>query len=177
MIKALRHATPEWLEGRLLFLLGCSLAVFLLVVLSETFLHLFPLKEHHLYLGEASPVSGMYKADPDFAVTYESWEVFYSENKERLQPFLPFHEMHRGRRIWAFFGNSFVQAPGMLADLAREKVQHRRVFNLGQNEELFLRLAQIKILLEHGLVPERIFAALMPVDSWDSVPNPSRPFT
>lgn len=144
---------------------------------SETFLHLFPLKEHHLYLGEASPVSGMYKADPDFAVTYESWEVFYSENKERLQPFLPFHEMHRGRRIWAFFGNSFVQAPGMLADLAREKVQHRRVFNLGQNEELFLRLAQIKILLEHGLVPERIFAALMPVDSWDSVPNPSRPFT
>ena len=52
----------------------------------------------------------------------------------------------------------------MLADVAREKLPHKTIFNLGRNELLFLRLAQIELLLEHGLKPERIFVELMPVD-------------
>jgi hypothetical protein len=69
-----------------------------------------------------------------------------------------------GDPIWAFFGNSFVQAPGMLADRSRERVRDRRVFNLGRNEHLFVRLAQITLLLDRGLRPERLFVALMPIE-------------
>jgi hypothetical protein len=63
------------------------------------------------------------------------------------------------------FGNSFVQAPGMLADTARARLPDRRIFNLGRNELLPLRFAQARLLLDRGLAPERLFFNLMPVDA------------
>ena len=68
------------------------------------------------------------------------------------------------RPVWAFFGNSFVQASGMLADTARGRVTDKCVFNLQRNEHLCVRLAQVRVLLEHGWQPERIFLVLMPLD-------------
>jgi hypothetical protein len=52
----------------------------------------------------------------------------------------------------------------MLADHARVLAPDHCVFNLARNENLLLRLAQIKLLLEAGMQPERIFIELMPVD-------------
>jgi hypothetical protein len=52
----------------------------------------------------------------------------------------------------------------MIADTTRKHVANRHVFNLGRNEFLYVRAAQIDLLLEHGLRPERILFALMPLD-------------
>jgi hypothetical protein len=106
----------------------------------------------------------MYQQDPDFTVGYRSWDAFAAENVERLPGYLPFAKRSNCHEYWAFFGNSFVQAPGMLADRARERLPERTIFNLGKNEPLCLRFSQIKLLLDHGLPAERIFFLLMPVD-------------
>ncbi len=52
----------------------------------------------------------------------------------------------------------------MLADTTRKYVPNRHVFNLGRNEFVYIRAAQIDLLLEHGLRPERILFELMPLD-------------
>jgi hypothetical protein len=146
------------------FVLGIALAWAALLGLAEAYLRLFPPRDLHPYLGEQSPRTGPFTPDPDFGVSYRSWEAFRADNAEHLTPYLPLCGNPDRRPVWAFFGNSFVQAPGMLADTARAALPERRVFNLGRNEHLFVRLAQIKFLLDHGLAPERIFVLVMPLD-------------
>lgn len=148
-----------------LFVLGLLLAVGLLLALGEAFLRLSPPRDLYPYLGEASPLAGLYAAAEDFGLRYRDWESFRADNAERLAPYLPFAPAQGDRKVWAFFGNSFVQAPGMLADHARAYVSDRTTFNLGKNELLCVRLAQVKLLLENGLRPERIFVELMPVST------------
>jgi hypothetical protein len=150
---------------------GCAAALTVLLGAGECFLRWYPPSDFYAYLGDASPVIGPYVADAEFGVTYRDWEAFRAENRERLDPFIG-DGNGRGDPIWAFFGNSFVQAPGMLADRARERVRDRRVFNLGRNEHLFVRLAQIQLLLDHGLRPERLFVALMPIEMLGLGPQP-----
>lgn len=144
--------------------LGALAAAIVLAGVSELYLQVFPPQDYLTFLGEASPLTGNFTAHPVFGATYRSWEAFCAENAERMRPFLPPAPIDDASPIWAFFGNSFVQAPGMLADRARGRVHDRRIFSLGRNEDLFVRLAQIEMLLEHGMRPERIFIALMPVD-------------
>ncbi len=146
------------------FAAGFALAAGLLLSLAEGYARFFPPVDLYPYLGDASPAAGIYKADPDFRVTYRSWNEFHDDNAARLKLYLPFSKFAPGPRLWAMFGNSFVQAPGMLADHARVLVPDHCVFNLARNENLLLRLAQIKLLLEAGMQPERIFIELMPVD-------------
>jgi hypothetical protein len=146
------------------FLLGAALAVGLLTGLAEAYLRLFPPSDLHPYLGEASPLTGRFAPDDDFAVRYRSWDDFVAENAERLQAFGPLTTSPGDRPVWAFFGNSFVQAPGMLGDTARAGVPDRRIFYLGKNERPEVRLAQVQLLLDHGLEPEHLFLAVMPPD-------------
>jgi hypothetical protein len=146
------------------FLLGGALAVGLLMGLAEAYLRLFPPGDLHPYLGEASPLTGPFAADADFAVRYRSWDDFVADNAERLHAFGPLTTSPGDRPVWAFFGNSFVQAPGMLGDTARADVADHRIFYLGKNERPEVRLAQVKLLLEHGLEPERLFVVVMPPD-------------
>jgi hypothetical protein len=148
------------------------LAAGLLLVLAEGYLRLFPPRDLHQFLGEESPLTDVWKADPDFGVTYRDWDAFAAQNAERLAPYLPLKNNPDARPTWAFFGNSFVQAPGMLADHARARVTDHRIFNLGRNELLQVRFAQVKLLLEHGLEPERIFVTLMPPDLLLLGPHP-----
>ncbi len=146
------------------FTLGVALAAVLMLALAETYLRLFPPRDLHPYLGESSPLTGLYAPDPDFAVTYRSWDAFATDNAEHLAPHLPLADHPDRRPVWAFFGNSFVQAPGMLADTARATLPGRRIFHLGRNEVLFVRFAQVKLLLENGFKPERVFVLIMPLD-------------
>jgi hypothetical protein len=147
------------------FLLGGVLAVALLGGLAEGYLRRFPPRDFQNYLGDASPLSGPFVGDPDFTVTYRSWEAFCADYTERLREMGPLDRKGEPRPMWAFFGNSFIQAPGMLADCARQRINDRRVFNLARNEVLPVRLAQIKLLLQHGWEPDRIFVELMPLDA------------
>jgi hypothetical protein len=152
-------------SSRCWFVLGCVLAVAFLTALAEIYLDYFPTKDLKDYLGEKSPLTGIYVPNNDFGVAYRSWEAFCADNALRMSDYLPL--VHRAGEppLWAFFGNSFVQAPGMLADCARANVHDHRIFNLGRNELFFVRLAQVKLLLDNGLQPERIFVELMPTDT------------
>jgi hypothetical protein len=133
-----------------------------MAVLAELFLHWYPPADIYPYLGRRSPLTGPFAPDSDFVVGYRSWQAFDDANRSALSSYLPFSR--DARPVWAFFGNSFVHMPGMLADAARQRVHDRLIFNLGRNELLPVRLAQIKLLLEHGLRPERVFIAVMPID-------------
>jgi hypothetical protein len=158
---AANEGRSRWAGAR--FVLGGVLAVLLLLGLAEAFLRLSPPSDLHPFLGEASPLRGVYLADADFGVRYQSWDAFCSDNAERMRGYLPFRT-GASSRPWAFFGNSFVQARGMLADTVRHDLPDRPVFNLGRNEPICVRFAQIRLLLENGLAPERIFVTLMPMD-------------
>jgi hypothetical protein len=146
---------------------GALLAVGLLGGLGEAYVRLFPPRD----LGDGGTERGPFAPDPDFGVGYRSWQTFRGDNP-RLDPYLPLDAPGDGRPVWAFFGNSFVQAPGMLADTARARVPARRVFNLGRNEHLCVRMAQVRLLLDNGLKPERVFFELMPLDASPLGPDP-----
>jgi len=142
--------------------IGFVAAVALLAALAEGFLRWFPPTEQEPYIGDASPRQGPFVGDRTFGVSYRSFDAFAAVNAERLQPFLPLGTP--GAPLWAMFGNSFVQAPGMLGDTLRERVPERRIFYLGRNEDLPVRFAQVALLLDHGLRPERVFVVLLPLD-------------
>ncbi|MCS6849753.1 MAG: hypothetical protein NZ700_01120 [Gemmataceae bacterium] len=153
-------------------LAGGALSVLVLAAVGEMYLRWFPPSDLYPFMGEASPLQGCYRPDPLFGVCYRSWDDFLAENAERLAPWLTPEAKADPRPIWAMFGNSFVHAPGMLADHARAAVSDHRIFNLGKNEPFMLRMAQIQLLLDHGFQPERIFIVLLPVDMLGLGPQP-----
>jgi hypothetical protein len=142
---------------------GGLLAAALLAGLAEGFLRLFPPRDLLPYLGESSPLTGPYAPDYNFGIGYRSWDAFCTDYAERLDQLGPLD--HDARPTWAMFGNSFVQAPGMLADTARARMTDHHIVKLGRNEPLVIRLAQIKLLLEQGLRPERVVILLLPLDA------------
>ncbi len=149
---------------------GFALAIASLAIPAEGFLRRFPPADLAPYLGEGSPLSGIYRPDDDFVAGYSSWEAFLQYSRMALEPWLPLAAHSAG--TWAFFGNSFVQAPGMLADTMRALESEHRIFNLGRNEPLFVRMAQIELLLAHGFRPDRIFFLLTTVDLTGIGPQP-----
>jgi hypothetical protein len=146
--------------------LGFAVAFLGLLAVGELYLRCFPPREFQTYLGDSSPLTGPFESDPAFGVRYRDWQTFVNDYRDALTPHLPFPNPDSSMKLWAMFGNSFVQAPGMLADTARQELPDRRVFNLGRNELLFVRLSQIELLLENGLKPDRVFVAILPLDLW-----------
>lgn len=143
--------------------LGAFLGFSFLASLAELFCHLFPPSEQVEYQGESSSRAGPFVRDDELGLRYRSWEAFEEENGPVLDSLELPAQTPEPRPVWAFFGNSFVQARGMLGDTAREIVD-RRIFFLGRNELLNVRVAQVELLLQHGFRPERIFMVLMPLD-------------
>lgn len=154
----------EGSRRRIRFALGFCTALAALFGAAELFLRLFPPSDLHPYLGENSPLTGNYRPDRSFGVSYRSFADFAAANAKRLEPWLPLEAPPDARPIWAMFGSSFVHMKGMLADTARRTVRDRAIFNLGRNEPVPVRMAQIQLLLEHGFRPERIFFQIMPLD-------------
>ena len=150
---------------------GALSAVVMLVTLGEVFLRYFPPSDNREYLVADATRSGPFVSSRRFGVAYRSWEGLAEGNGDFLAEYLPF-DRSDGRPTWAMFGNSFVQMPGMLADTTRARLPDVRVFNLRRNETLIVRLAQIEVLLEHGLRPERLLMVLLPLDVWDVAKQP-----
>jgi hypothetical protein len=151
-------------RARVLGILGALLTGSVLLGAGEAFLRCFPPRDFRPYLGAGTEGIGSFRADRRFGIQYRSWYDFQSEYRERLTQYEPLARDVKGRPTWALFGNSFVQAPGMLGDTAASALPARRVFFLARNEDLHVRLAQIELLLEHGLKPERLFVVLLPHD-------------
>jgi hypothetical protein len=144
--------------------LGALLTAGGLLAAGELFLRCFPPRDFVPYLGTAADLAGPYRPDGDFGVGYRCWDAFRSEYGERLARYEPLDRDPAGRPTWAMFGSSFVQAPGMLGDTAQAALPDKRIFFLGRNEPPHVRMAQVRLLLEHGLRPERIFLVFLPHD-------------
>lgn len=142
--------------------LACALAA--AFAAGELYLRVAPPNDLAAYLPE-SDRAGPFRTDPKYGVQYRSLEALAADNPGRFEPYRPLFNDPHAPPAWAFFGSSFAQAPGMLADTARRFVPQRLVFNLGKNEPLPVRLAQAEFLLDSGLKPERLFLVMIPLDA------------
>ena len=156
-------ATPRRFRVRLHFAAGFAIATLLLVV-GEAGLRIAPPRTIQPYLPDDRR-PGPFRSDPYYGVQYESWEAFRADYADGLKPHKSLFDNPNPPKTWAMFGSSFVHARGMLADSTRQYVPNRHVFNLGRNEFLYVRVAQIDMLLAHGLRPERIVFAMQPLDA------------
>jgi hypothetical protein len=146
-------------------LLGTTVAVLLL---GEGYARFAPPNDFRHYV-EGDAKNAIYRADPVLGADYRSYQDFAAENARRLGELGP---LDLPKPTWLFLGNSFVQAPGMLADSASQALPTKRIFSLGRNVDLPLRVAQARLLLRAGLRPERILFVLLPLDVWQIGPRP-----
>jgi len=150
-------------RSRWQFAIGFAAATLALLAIGEVGLRIVPPRAVQPYLPDDER-PGPFRNDPTYGVQYQSWDAFKADYKNEFKPHEILFTSADPPKTWAMFGSSFVQAPGMLADTTRKYVPNRHVFNLGRNELLYVRAAQIDLLLEHGLRPERIVFQLMPLD-------------
>lgn len=132
------------------------------ILLGEAVVRLRLPDEMQPFLGDDSSLTGVYRADPVLGADYRSLDDFRKQYAARLKEL---EEPDQPRRVWAWFGNSFVQAPDMLGDLAQSAVPEVGMFYLRRNAQLPLHVAQIRLLLDAGLKPERIIFVLLPIDT------------
>lgn len=130
-----------------------------------------PPADLNLYLGDSSPLTGPYKPDPVLGADYRSFEALHDDYRPRLGELDPFRAQ---RPAWLWFGNSFVQAPGMLGDTSQAAMPDRLMVYLRRNEPLYVRAAQLRLLLARGFKPERIIFVMLPIDT---LLSPQRPIS
>jgi hypothetical protein len=155
-----------------LFSLGALCAAAVPLALAEAFVRFSPPADLEQYLGESSREAGVFREHRELAATYCSWEAFHEQNQTHLAPHLPLTGHPDPRPVWALFGNSFIQAPGMLGDTLAAASPDTRFFYLKRNELLPVRLAQIEWLLNSGFHPQRIIVELMPIDTMPLIWHP-----
>lgn len=161
----MENVSPSTSKGsqRWRFAAGFTLAVFALLVIGEIGLRVVPPRAVQPYLPNDNR-PGPFRSDPVYGVQYKSWEAFQADYADAFKANADLFTQEDQPKNWAMFGSSFVHAPKMLADTSRQYIPNRRVFNLGRNEVQYVRAAQMEMVLEHGLRPERIVYALMPLD-------------
>jgi hypothetical protein len=154
-------ALPGGYGRALPFTLGLLSAFAAVLALGEGFAHLQLPSDVRQNLGEGLTGSGIHKSDPVLGADYRSYEDFRANDAPRLAKLGP---LDAPTPTWLFLGNSFVQAPGMLADTAQASQPDKRIVSLGKNVDLPLRVAQARLLLRAGLRPQRVFFVMLPID-------------
>ena len=146
---------------RLRFGLGFSLGLAAPLLVAEIFVRLLPPSDIQAWLGENSQLADIYRPDPILGADYRSFEDFRRDYAARLGKLGP---LDSAQPTWAWFGNSFVQAPDMLEETAQLELPGIRMFYLARNEPVNLRVVQVRLLLKNGLRSQRIVFALLPID-------------
>jgi hypothetical protein len=158
------RARPRAARRRLAFAGGLLSAAAVVFAAGELYLRAAPPGDLAQYLHQGER-AGPFRPDARFGVQYCSLDALAADNPPgRLDQYRVLFDNPDAPPTWAFFGSSFAQAPGMLADTTRELVPQRVTFNLGKNEPLAVRLAQAAFLLESGLKLQRIFLVIIPLD-------------
>lgn len=144
------------------FLLGMVLGVVGPLAAGEFYARYQPPADINLYLGDRSPLHGPFKPDPVLGADYRSFDDLRTDYSERLSEI---DALRSARTSWLWFGNSFVQAPGMLGDIAQAALGDRRMIYLRRNEPFNIRAAQLRLFLQQGMRPERVIFVLLPIDT------------
>src|SRR5262245_32448159 len=126
------------------FVLGLVSALAAVLLIGEAYARLSLPQDIRRHFGQGPAHNGIYRADPELSADYRSYEDFRADNAARLAEL---GALDAPIPTWLWFGNSFVQAPGMLADTARRAQPGKRIFNLQKNVDLPLRAAQARALL------------------------------
>src|SRR5438270_2622918 len=143
-LRSLRQRFAPARRARRTLSVGAGLVIAVAAVLAagEAYLRLAPPGDVSVYL-EGRDRTGPFRTDPRYGVQYRSFDALAADNHPAIFDFYrPLFDGRTSARSWAFFGSSFVQAPGMLADTARVFVPQRFTFNLGKNEQFPVRFAQ-----------------------------------
>jgi hypothetical protein len=156
-------ARPRRARRTLSVAFGAAVAVTVVLAVGELYLRVAPPGDLAPYLPDDER-TGPFRDDPKYGVQYRSFEALVADNAAGFATCMPYLSDPNPPPLWAFFGSSFAQAPGMLADTAREFVPQRAMFNLGKNEYLPVRPAQAEFLLDSGMKADRIFLVMIPLD-------------
>lgn len=151
------------------FAVGLILGLLGPLAAGELYARYRPSSDVNLYLGDRSSLSGPFKPDSILGADYQSFEALRADYRER---FVELDIFGAQRPAWLWFGNSFVQATGMLGDSAQAAMPDHLMIYLRRNEPLHVRAAQLRLLLQHRLRPERIIFVLLPIDT---LLSPQRP--
>jgi hypothetical protein len=143
---------------RLRLAAGILAGLLLPLFAAEYYVHLKPPQDLEPYLGDAAP-SGIYRPDPVLRVDYKSIDDYTPFEAPRLADLKP---LNVEQSTWLFFGNSF--ARGLSASVRERLPSHRILFFREAKDELHMRIAQLRLLLESGLKPERVFFTIIPIE-------------
>jgi hypothetical protein len=145
--------------ARLRIAAGVLAGLLLPLFAAEYYVRLKPPEDLEPYLGDYGP-SGIYRPDPVLRVDYRSVDDYKPYEAPKLADLKP---RNTEQPTWLFFGNSFA---GGLSRSVRTRLQsHRVLFFREAKDELHMRVAQLRLLLENGLKPERAFFTLIPIEA------------
>jgi hypothetical protein len=143
---------------------GFAVALAVLCAVGEAYLRVAPPANLQEYLPN-SDRSGPFAPDARYGIRYRS-PAALEEDCPHYALVRKFAELPDPPPCWAFFGNSFVQMPGALADTARAKQSKFAVVNLPRvTTPVPIRFAQAEVLLATGLKPARAFFTFIPLDA------------
>ncbi len=151
------HQGPA--RRRSIFTAGFLIGLLLPLAFGEAYIRLRPPLSLQNYLGDASPLAGIYKPDPELGVDYRSIDDYLPNEAPRFSDIKP---LNTSNPTWLFFGNSFA---GNLTLAARDALpSHRVLFFREPKDRLHMRIAQARMLLAHGLKPQRLIFTLIPLE-------------
>ena len=143
-------------KGRARFVIGVTVGLVLPLIFGEAYARLRPPADIQEYLGDASPLTGIYRPDSVLGADYRS----IADYRPAEAP--PFSEIRplNVPQTWLFFGNSFARQLSVKA--RAELPSHRILFFREFKDRLHLRIAEARMLLKNGLAPERMIFTLVP---------------
>ena len=144
------------------FIFGIVLGMVLPLFIAEAYLRLFPVKDIQVYLGEDSPLTGFYKPHDEFGVTYESWEAMSRDNMLTENMFETHINGSDSRPLWIICGSSFAD---MLKSDMQEVIQDKWIAKFHRHKVILpLQIAQLQMLLDKGIHPQKIYFVLLTLE-------------
>jgi hypothetical protein len=142
-------------KGRFRFAVGAAIGLILPLVFGEAYARLRPPADIQEFLGDESPLRGIYRPDPVLGIDYRAVDDY---RPAEAPPFAEIRPLNVPR-TWLFFGNSF--ARGMSETAKREMPACRILFFREAKDRLHQRIAEARLLLSNGLKPERMIFTLI----------------
>ncbi len=142
---------------RLVFSIGFIIGLLMPLLFGEAYIRFRPPIDLQNYLGDDSPLTGIYKPDAELGVDYRSIDEYRPDEAPRFSDINP---LNTSNSTWLFFGNSFA---GNLSYAAADQLpSYRIMFFREPKDRLHMRVAQARMLLEHGMKPQRMIFTLIP---------------